>query len=211
MSSLLMLNSEPCQRHQLPDGELFYYPQWVSDPPSLFEHLQQTIPWRQDWISLYGKRHPLPRLTAWYGDPGAAYTYSGIAMAPQPWTPTLARLKAALESVAGVPFNSVLLNYYRHGRDSMGWHSDDEPELGPNPVIASLSLGGSRRFVLRHKSKPQLAKLDLTLASGSLLIMAAATQHHWQHRVPKTTKPVAPRINLTFRCIHRQSPENFTD
>jgi len=197
-----MFRTQPCQCHQLPDGELLYYPQWVADPPGLFQHLRQTISWQQDWITLYGKRHPLPRLTAWYGDPGAVYTYSGIALDPQPWTATLMALKEALTSLADVPFNSVLLNSYRHGGDSMGWHSDDEPELGPNPVIASLSLGGPRRFLLRHKTRPQLQKLDLTLASGSLLIMAGATQHHWQHQVPKTARAVPPRINLTFRRIY---------
>lgn len=166
----------------------------------LLTELIHTIPWRQDWITVYGRSLPQPRLTAWYGDPGKSYTYSGITLIPMPWTPTLLELKAMTEALARVAFNSVLLNLYRNGNDSMGWHSDDEPELGENPIIGSLSLGETRRFMLRHRYQKEL-KHQMELTSGSFLLMRGTTQHYWQHHVPKTKRPVGPRINLTFRAI----------
>jgi alkylated DNA repair dioxygenase AlkB len=147
-----------------------------------------------------------PRLTAWYGDATARYSYSGLDLTPQPWTPALLALRTQVEQATGVTFNSVLLNLYRTGQDSMGWHADDEPELGPEPVIASISLGATRRFRLRPRHSQQLphAPLGLDLPSGSLLVMRGTTQQHWQHAVPKTARPVGPRLNLTFRTIHAQ-------
>ncbi|WP_416668277.1 alpha-ketoglutarate-dependent dioxygenase AlkB family protein [Egbenema bharatensis] len=186
----------------LPDAEIILYPSLLNGPVSdrLLKDLMQTIQWQQDWITLYGRSLPQPRLTAWYGDPGKSYTYSGITMNPHPWTPTLLDLKQKVDPLSGVVFNSVLLNLYRDGTDSMGWHSDDEPELGTNPVIGSLSLGGTRRFMLRHRFEKGL-KHQLELTSGSFLLMKGTTQHYWQHQVPKTKRSVLPRMNLTFRVI----------
>lgn len=187
----------------LPDADIIFYPFFLhgQECDRLLTELTQTVDWRHDWITIYGRSMPQPRLTAWYGDPGKSYTYSGITMQPSAWTPTLLDLKAKVDAVSGVVFNSVLLNLYRDGNDSMGWHSDDEAELGQNPVIGSLSLGGTRRFMLRHRFEKGL-KHQLELISGSFLLMQGTTQHYWQHHVPKTKRPVPPRINLTFRVIH---------
>src|SRR5205085_1550841 len=141
----------------------------------------------------------LPRLTAWYGDAGKSYTYSHIAMKSEPWTPILLYIKNRIEEVVEVSFNSVLLNLYRSGKDSVSWHQDNERELGENPVIGSVSFGGIRRFQFRHRLKKDIGKVDLNLTPGSLLIMKGTTQQCWQHQIPKTSKPVLPRINLTFR------------
>jgi alkylated DNA repair dioxygenase AlkB len=149
-----------------------------------------------------GRRLPIPRLTAWHGQAG--YVYSGIRMAPAPWTPPLLELKDIAEALAGQPFNSVLLNLYRHGRDSVSWHADNEPGLGRNPVIASISLGAERRFQLKHRRTGE--RLSVDLAHGSCLIMAGATQHHWLHQLPKIAQPVGPRINLTFRAMTAERP-----
>lgn len=187
---------------QLPDADIQFYPALLNpaDSDRVLTELTQTISWRQDRITIYGRSLLQPRLTAWYGDSGKFYTYSGITMSPAPWTITLLELKATVEAVSGVNFNSVLLNLYRDGNDSMGWHSDDEPELGQNPVIGSLSLGGARRFMLRHRSQKSW-KYQLELTSGSFLLMQGTTQHYWQHQVPKTKRSVSPRINLTFRVL----------
>jgi alkylated DNA repair dioxygenase AlkB len=186
----------------LPDADLMFYPTLFSAAESdrILADLIQTIEWRQDWITMFGRSLPLPRLTAWYGDPGTSYTYSGITMHPLPWTQTLLDLKRIVDQVSGVVFNSVLLNFYRDGNDSMGWHSDDEPELGTNPMIGSLSFGESRRFMLRHRVDKSL-KHQLELTSGSFLLMRGTTQHYWQHQIPKTKRSTSPRINLTFRVI----------
>jgi alkylated DNA repair dioxygenase AlkB len=151
---------------------------------------------------MFGKEVPQPRLTAWYGDPAAQYTYSGLTWEPRPWTPTLLDLRRRLEAATDARFNSVLLNYYRDGRDSMGWHADNEPELGAAPAIASLSLGASRRFRLRpYRGGLTHPSFSLDLPTGSLLLMRGPTQQHWQHELPKTARPVGPRLNLTFRWI----------
>ena len=160
-----------------------------------------ATPWRSEIVTVYGKQHPQPRLTAAYG--AAPYTYSGLTIHPLPWTDLLLTIKDAVERASGDTFNSVLLNYYRDERDSMGMHSDDEPELGRNPVIASVSFGATRTFVLRHKASKQTIKLDLP--DGSLLVMAGALQHHWQHGINKLTKRIDPRVNLTFRSINLHS------
>jgi alkylated DNA repair dioxygenase AlkB len=192
------------KRQDLPisDGELSYWPQFyaAAEATSYQIHLQEDIDWQEEEIVLFGKRVMQPRLTAWYGDPGVSYTYSGLTLQPKPWTPALSEIKQAIEAATGHRYNSVLLNFYRHGRDSMGWHSDDEPALGTNPAIASLSLGEARRFHLRHRDDRQ-QKVHLDLAHGSLLLMAGALQHHWQHQLPKSQRPLAPRINLTFRRV----------
>ena len=166
--------------------------------------LQENTDWRRDVVRMFGREMPTPRLSAWYGDPGVCYHYSGISLTAAGWTGTLLRIKSRVEAVAGISFNSVLLNLYRDGGDSMSWHSDDESELGTNPVIASFSLGAARRFQFKHKQRRELARIDLTLEHGSLLLMRGATQHYWKHCLPKTRRPTPPRVNLTFRMIKTQ-------
>lgn len=185
---------------QLADAELDYRPHWLTPDcaDQWFEQLQRETPWEQPQVFLHGRHYPVPRLLAWYGE--TAYHYSGLTHPPQPWTPLLSEIRAQVEAVAGQPLNGVLLNYYRDGNDSMGWHSDEEATLGRNPLVASLNLGGTRRFDLRRKGASRIEH-SLQLAHGALLVMRGATQHHWQHQVAKTSKPVAPRINLTFRLI----------
>ena len=181
------------------DGELAMLSQLplpFSNAEALARLIDET-PWRADTIVVFGKRYLQPRLTAWYGE--ASYSYSGLTLAPLPMTPLLSALRAAVEQATGHRFNSVLLNYYRNGEDSMGMHSDDEPELGPQPVIASLSFGASRNFMLRHRSSKHTLKLALD--DGSLLLMAGSLQKHWLHGINKTKKAINPRVNLTFRYI----------
>lgn len=186
----------------MPDGDVVIYRTLFDEKESnqLFAELYNNKNWKQESIKIYGKLVPLPRLTAWYGDSGKSYTYSKIAMSPEPWTPALLAIKSKIEVLSGVQFNSVLLNLYRNGSDSVAWHSDDEPELGENPVIGSVSFGETRRFTFRHKYKKELKK-EVDLTHGSLLVMRGSTQHFWQHQIPKTAKQVKPRINLTFRVI----------
>jgi alkylated DNA repair dioxygenase AlkB len=160
-----------------------------------------NIPWRQDLIEVYGTRHVTPRWSSWHGDDSAAYAYSNMTMQPNPWNKGLLYLKQKVEQVSECAFNSVLLNCYRNGADSVGWHADDEYELGVNPVVASLSLGESRRFLLRNNANHH-EKIDFTLSNGDLLIMGAGLQSHYQHSVPKALKVTRSRINLTFRYIH---------
>lgn len=187
----------------MPDGDVLVFPGFFSkqQSDSYFRTLLQSISWRQDKIKFYGKEMPLPRLTAWYGETDKPYTYSGIPMTPDAWTPDLLDIKTAIEKVAGVSFSSVLLNLYRDGRDSVSWHSDDEKELGENPTIASISLGDTRVFQFKHKYLKDLPKVDVPLTHGSLVIMQGKTQHYWQHQIPKSAKPMKERINLTFRVI----------
>jgi alkylated DNA repair dioxygenase AlkB len=187
----------------LPDADLVLYPQFFSPAESdtFFAELHRVAPWGQGHVTVYGQRYAEPRLTAWYGDAGKRYSYSGLTLEPLPWTSLLLAIKARVNNAAQTEFNSVLLNLYRNGRDSNGWHQDNESELGHNPVIASVSLGAVRRFQLRHKTRKDVPKLELDLPHGSLLVMAGPTQHYWQHQIPKTAKPVAERINLTFRVI----------
>ena len=159
-----------------------------------------NIKWQHDTINMFGKRMYLPRYTAWYGDGGKSYTYSGITMQPEAWNKGLLYIKEQVEKIAAQSFNSVLLNWYRDGNDKMGWHADDEPELGQNPVIASVNFGATRRFLLRRNADHK-EKLEFSLKHGSLLIMKGTMQHHWQHTVPKEAKVKEDRINLTFRQI----------
>ncbi len=191
-----------CIQIPLRDADIRIYPRLFgpAHADAVLQQLLAQTDWRQDQIRIYGKLRSLPRLTAWYGDPGRSYEYSGITMDPLPWTPCLSTLRTRLETLTGDDFNSVLLNYYRDGSDSMGWHSDDEKTLGINPVIGSLSLGATRRFRLQHKTDKTL-KRSIDLDNGSYLLMAGATQHHWRHCITKTQRVCGPRINLTFRKI----------
>lgn len=193
----------PDGRHEaLPGASLAYQPAWLSavEADALLAELQASLPWSVHRIRLFGRSVDSPRLSAWIGDADAVYRYSGADFLPHPWTPALSGLRARLQDALGVSFNSVLANLYRDGRDAMGWHSDDEPELGPAPVIGSVSLGGARRFLFKHKQDP-VHRAAFDLAHGSLLVMAGETQRHYRHALPRTAKPVAPRINLTFRLI----------
>ena len=190
------------QNLDLPDAEVLFYPAFFSAPEAdrLLKELRDTTEWRQDTMRFFGKQVPLPRLTAWYGDPGCRYVYSGIENQPLPWTPALLEVKRAVEAPSDLVFNGVLLNRYRSGLDSMGWHADDEPEFGDEPIIASVSFGGTRTFQMKHKKRKEL-KASVELTHGSLLVMRGGTQANWLHQIPKTAKPVAERLNLTFRAV----------
>lgn len=163
--------------------------------------VREETPWARERIRLFGREVDVPRLTAWVADDGVTYTYSGLTHEPSPWTPTLRAIRARLRATTGIDFNGVLLNRYRNGEDSMGWHADDEPELGRAPTIASVSLGATRTFQLKHRTRADVARVDLDLAHGSLLVMRPPTQAHWLHQIPKRRGRGAPgeRINLTFR------------
>lgn len=190
-------------KYDLPDAEIYFVENLFDTitADGLFERLKSDIEWRQDEIKIYGKTIMQPRLTAFYGDPTKSYKYSNLEMKPVGWTDDLLLIKQRLDAISGVAFTSVLLNYYRDGKDSMGWHRDNEKELGPNPVIASVSFGETRPFQLRHKYKKEFSKVEIPLSHGSLLLMKGTTQHFWEHQIPKTSKPIGGRINLTFRVI----------
>ncbi len=187
----------------LPNSKIIYYPNFwsLNKANFLFQELKKYIKWRQYHINLFGKTHLQPRLTAWYGDQGKTYTYSGITLYAHDWIKPLLMIKEKIEPITNVNFNSVLLNLYRDGKDGMGWHSDNEKELGKQPIIASVSFGGERRFLLKPRDKKDATREEIILTHGSLLIMAGETQEYWLHQIPKTSKSVAPRINLTFRVI----------
>jgi alkylated DNA repair dioxygenase AlkB len=188
----------PQQRSLADGGTLTYDPDFL--PPREADPLLQALltraPWRQEKS---GFGHAFPRLTAYYADPGVAYRYSGVTHESAPWPEYLLPLRRRVEEVAGLPFNSLLLNCYRDGNDSIGFHADDEPELGDDPVVPSVSLGATRTFILRHNRTRERVRYGLT--HGSLLLMGGTTQRHWQHAVPKAKGPVGLRINLTFRNI----------
>lgn len=186
----------------LDHGEYIYIPGFFSRVESdrFFNSLRCQVDWKQESMSMYGRKVAFPRLIAWYGDDNKPYSFSGISLYPSPWLPDLLEIKNRIEPMAGVTFNRVLLNLYRDGRDSVSWHTDAEPELGRNPVIASVSFGASRKFQLRHLHTKE--KIELELTHGSLLIMQGELQHYWQHQIPKTSKTVGERINLTFRVMH---------
>jgi alkylated DNA repair dioxygenase AlkB len=190
----------------LRDADIRYYPDFFAQETAerYFQQLRREVDFEQRILLVYGKRHPEPRLTAWYGDEGAQYSYSGTTRHPKPWTPLLREIKQAVEDAAGVSYNSLLLNQYRDGKDSVSWHSDDEESLGRNPSIASVSFGAVRSFQLRHRQNKQL-RHHIDLAHGSLLVMSGPTQHYWHHQVPKISRAVGPRINLTFRLIVESS------
>jgi len=186
----------------LQGGQLSLYRNFfsISDSDFYFDRLHKEIKWKQEQIIMYGKINPIPRLSAWYGDEGTSYTYSGIAMSPSPWTSLLLEIRQQLNDLSGNDFNSLLANLYRDGNDSVGWHADDEAELGENPTIASLSFGESRRFLMKQKGN-EGEKLSLDLNNGDLLIMKGATQQNWLHQIPRSRKQLGARINLTFRSI----------
>ena len=199
----MRLFDEPLMQPQelLPyDGSALYRSGFFNsgECEQMFRSINDETPWEARNIILFGKEVPQPRLACWYGD--LAYSYSGITLEPRSMTPTLLEVKQRCEEAASTRFNSVLVNLYRDGQDSMGLHADDEPELGPEPIIASVSFGGERNFRLRHRQSKELQQISL--ASGSLLVMSGLSQECWMHDVPKTKKFVEPRINLTFRYIH---------
>ena len=190
----------------MPGASIQYHPAFIDAASSqqLFQQLSHELQWNQGSIQLFGKRHLIPRLEAWHGDPGTNYSYSGTELTPHRWTPSLQRIRHQLgEFRSDLQFNAVLGNLYRGGEDAMGWHSDDEPELGPEPVIASLSLGSARDFCLKHRSRKDLDTIRLRLEAGSLLIMEGKTQSNWLHSIPRRRGRNArgERINLTFRTI----------
>lgn len=187
-------------------GILTYLEEFISEPEATqyFEALLDGIDWRQEKVTIFGRSIDQPRLVAWHGDPGSSYSYSGLKLEPKTWSPLLMDLKSQVELATNCSFNSVLLNLYRNERDSNGWHSDNEKELGRHPKIASLSFGESRDFLVKHRQEKN-QKLKLILKSGSLLFMAGEMQKHWLHCLPKRTRPLGPRINLTFRYIESKA------
>ncbi len=186
-----------------PEDLLDFYPGFIAADESiaLMNQFIATVPWIHQTVRMYGKDILTPRLTAWYGDTNKTYSYSGTKYDPLQWTPDLTMLKEKIEQLTSYTFNSVLLNYYRSGNDSVAWHSDNERELGTNPIIASLSLGQERQFDFRKK-EDHSQKYGIPLTNGSLLLMKGNLQHRWEHRIPKSTTAHEPRVNLTFRVIH---------
>ena len=199
---IALLPFDAVARIALPDAELAHWPAFLpaSAAQDLFRELETSAPWEQSLIRIAGRPLAIPRLNVWYGDPGTNYGYSGARLTSHPWTPALAALRSQVEAITGHRFNSALLNCYRSGQDSVDWHSDDEAVLGPEPVIATLSLGVGRRFDMRHRSLPGLRR-QLVLESGSLLLMAGPMQRHWLHRVPKEPAIEGVRISITFRLV----------
>ena len=186
---------------KIENGEYIYIPDFY-DKVTADKYLTKLIDgihWKQESMNMYGKEIPFPRLTAWYGDNEKPYSFSGITLQPHPWSPGLLKIKKDIEPKANVVFNSVLLNRYRDGTDSISWHTDAEKELGQNPVIASVNFGTERKFQLKHKDTAQ--RIDIILQHGSLLIMQGELQHYWKHQIPKTKKLLGERVNLTFRVI----------
>jgi len=187
---------------RLSDADITLYRHYfdLSTSKKYFDCLKEELIWREEEIILYGKAHILPRLSAWYGDPEATYTYSGISLSPNPWTTVLNELREIVDNISDFRFNSLLANLYRDQNDSVSWHADDEPELGENPTIASISFGETRKFNFKNKADPE-TKFSLELGTGDILIMKGATQKNWLHQIPKSSKILQPRVNLTFRRI----------
>lgn len=200
-------HSEAPVNIDLSGGHLTLHPTFCDalEAERLYWELAQLPGWRQDSIALFGKRHPLPRLHRWFADAGQTYRWSGLRMVAERFPNALDALRQKLATVSATNFNTALGNFYRGGQDGVGWHSDDEEELGPNPPIASLSLGAERQFLLRGRAD-RSQRVALTLPNGSLLLMSGETQRNWQHCIPKTRRPVGPRINLTFRHISVSAP-----
>lgn len=188
------------------DAWIARLPQAVIDHEAAMAALIDELPLAPESLVIFGKAVETPRLVSFHGDPHARYGYSGRVFDPKAWTPFLSTMRDRVQEVTGTRFDCVLVNHYRDGKDAMGWHADDEPELGPSAprdvLIASLSLGAMRRFVLRHRRRTK-DKRALELGEGNLLVMGGATQHRWQHCVPRTAKQVGPRMNLTFRLVRR--------
>ncbi|MGA9237504.1 alpha-ketoglutarate-dependent dioxygenase AlkB family protein [Robiginitalea sp.] len=187
----------------LRDAQLHYEPHFLGRDAAdmLFKHLLKHVSWKEDTIRIFGKTYLQPRLTALFGEQGKSYTYSGIQMHPTAFTPELLDLKKKIEDLSGERFTTCLLNLYRDGQDSNGWHADNEKELGNQPFIASVSLGATRAFHLKHREDKSL-RFRMQLEHGSLLLMGGAMQESWLHQIPKTRKPLGQRINLTFRKIN---------
>jgi alkylated DNA repair dioxygenase AlkB len=192
---------------QMPDAEVFFDSTFFTPDESehYFRELTSNIQWKEKQVETPTATFALPRLIAWYGDEDTSYSYSGVTLHPLAWTPPLLEIKSRVESAAATTFNSVLLNLYRSEQDSVSWHSDDEPELGMNPVIASVSFGATRPFQFKHKHNPDL-RLSLDLTPGSLLLMRGTTQAYWKHQIPKSKVPCRARINLTFRTMLNPHP-----
>lgn len=184
------------------DAEISYFPNFfdINEASNYYDLLFNDIPWQQDNITLFGKTHAQPRLTALFSTNNKPYSYSNITMHPHGFTSALSEIKKRVETIANINFTTCLANLYRDGQDSNGWHADDEKSLGINPIIASVSFGEARYFNLKHKTDKSL-KQKLLLEHGSLLLMKGSTQHHWLHQIAKTKKQIMPRINLTFRII----------
>ncbi|MEA5442187.1 alpha-ketoglutarate-dependent dioxygenase AlkB [Cyanobium gracile] len=189
-----MTAATPCLRHWRGWVEAAQADAWL-------ERLRQEVPWKQESIRVYGRRHAMPRLTCWMADPGCGYRYSGLENAIEPWTPLAAAIRRRVGEAAAQEFNSLLLNYYRDGRDAMGWHADDEAELDPEAPIASLSLGASRTLRFRPRQRGTAPTLAVELGHGDLLLMDPPTQRHWQHGLPRRLRVETPRLNLTFRRV----------
>jgi alkylated DNA repair dioxygenase AlkB len=187
----------------LPDADASLHHNFLTTQQAgkLLSTLIIETPWRQDHLTFGGRKVAIPRLQAWIGDASKNYGYSGLQLNPLSWTPSLLKIKRLIEQQLDTEFNSVLLNYYRNGQDSVSWHSDDEKELGPDPFIASLSLGVSRRFELKHRHRKPTVKFKCQLDHGSLLVMGAGLQQNWLHQIPKQKEIIQPRVNLTFRKI----------
>ncbi|MCQ4281193.1 alpha-ketoglutarate-dependent dioxygenase AlkB [Pseudomonas stutzeri] len=194
--------SDDSELIELADADLRYFPRWVDADlaDEWLSDLSAQTPWSQPQIKLYGRSIAVPRLVAWYGDADAHYRYSGFTHEPLAWTPLLADIRQRVQQQVDRHLNGVLLNYYRDGQDAMGWHSDDERELGQQPLVVSLNLGATRRFDFRRKGTSRI-EYSISLEHGSLLVMSGLTQHYWQHQIARTRKVRAPRLNLTFRQI----------
>jgi alkylated DNA repair dioxygenase AlkB len=190
----------------LPDAQIRYLPKFLApiEEAHFHQSLSDELNWEQFFVRIAGRRIASPRLSAWFGDVGTTYRYSGIAHTATGWPKALGNLKSRVQALTGLPFNSALANLYRDGSDSMGWHSDAEPELGQDPVIVSISLGATRQFTLRHRLDKNISRVRLALEPGSALVMSGPTQHYWRHSLPKTKSAVGPRINLTFRQIYER-------
>lgn len=201
MMHLSLFTSEPLV-FDLPDAKIRYFEHFIPIEMAqlLFEQILHQTPWQKDKITVFGKTHDQPRLTALYGHEGKPYSYANITMYPHQWTPALMHIKESITQLTAYEFNTALLNLYRDGNDSNGWHADNEKSLGKNPVIASVSFGATRMFQLQHNTIKE-AKLKIPLTHGSLLLMEGQTQHYWKHQIPKTKSHVGPRINLTFRKL----------
>lgn len=187
------------QRLDLPGADVQLYDDVVPGADDLLQDMMAEVPWKHEQITLFGKPQAMPRLTCWMGD--AAYTYSGLTNLPAPWTLSVQRIRDIAEKLSGSMFNGVLLNLYRDGRDSMGWHADDEAALGDEPVIASVNLGATRRFRFKPKPHHTAPTMGVDLHHASILVMRGKTQQNWLHAIPKTAKKCGPRVNLTFRKI----------
>ncbi|HEA20755.1 MAG TPA: alpha-ketoglutarate-dependent dioxygenase AlkB [Pricia antarctica] len=189
-------------RLNLPDSDITYFPNFLDEDIAngYFECLKKEVPWQQDNIKVFGKVYPQPRLTALYANNGKPYSYANVTMQAYEFSDVLLKIKELIETKTDLKFTTCLLNRYRNGKDSNGWHADNEKELGLNPVIASITLGQERYFHLKHRTDKN-SKHKLLLEHGSLLLMQGATQHHWLHQIPKTARPIGERINLTFRVI----------